>query len=132
MSRDMINAVVIGRLTKDPELKMTTSGTTICPFTVAVNRYRNEKTETVYIECISFGKIAEGISKNFKRGLISQSPLIGGRKRTGLQPTTPRDARLNARSKITLLRARRIWGQNCPTERTKCRGARLCKPYALF
>lgn len=68
MSRDMINAVVIGRLTKDPELKMTASGAVVCPFTVAVNRYRNEKTETVYIECISFSKIAEGISKNFKRG----------------------------------------------------------------
>lgn len=56
-----------GRLTATPELKTTTNGTTVCAFTVAVNRRGKEQT-TDFINCVSFKGTAEFISKYFTKG----------------------------------------------------------------
>lgn len=39
----MNKLTIIGNLTKDPELRTTTNGTSVCSFTVAVNRKRNQQ-----------------------------------------------------------------------------------------
>lgn len=59
---------VIGRLTKDPELRFATgNGNAFCRFTVAVPRKYN-KDETDFINCIAFGKTAETISQYITKG----------------------------------------------------------------
>ena len=64
----MNKVVLIGRLTKDPELKFAAgSGVGISRFTVAVNR-QFKKGETDFINCVSFGKTAETITQYFTKG----------------------------------------------------------------
>ena len=64
----MNKVVLIGRLTKDPELRFAAgSGTAVCRFTVAINR-QFKKDETDFINCVAFGKTAETISQYLRKG----------------------------------------------------------------
>ncbi|MFC7687430.1 single-stranded DNA-binding protein [Ureibacillus sp. GCM10028918] len=80
----MINRVVlVGRLTKDPELRYTPSGVPMTRFTVAVNRtFSNQQgdREADFIGCIAWRKQAENLANFMKKG-----SLIGveGRIQTG-------------------------------------------------
>lgn len=80
----MINRVVlVGRLTKDPELKYTPNGIASCRFTVAVNRtFQNQQgeREADFINCVAWRKQAENLANFQKKG-----NLIGleGRIQTG-------------------------------------------------
>ncbi|MDY4011354.1 MAG: single-stranded DNA-binding protein [Fusobacterium gastrosuis] len=58
---------IIGRLTKDPELKFGQSGTAVARFTVAVAR-KMDKDKTDFFNCVAFKKTAEVISEYFKKG----------------------------------------------------------------
>ncbi|MBD8028175.1 single-stranded DNA-binding protein [Ureibacillus sp. Re31] len=79
----MINRVVlVGRLTKDPELRYTPSGVPMTRFTVAVNRtFKQEgQPEADFISCIAWRKQAENLANFMKKG-----SLVGveGRIQTG-------------------------------------------------
>ena len=65
----IINKVVLlGRLTKDPELRYAAgSGTAVCRFTVAINR-QFKKDETDFINCVAFGKTGETIAQYITKG----------------------------------------------------------------
>lgn len=64
----MINSVVLtGRLTKDIELRRTTSGKTCTSFTLAVNRNREE---TDFINCVAWNQEAESLEKYTKKGSL--------------------------------------------------------------
>ena len=64
----MNKAILLGRLTRDPELRFAAgSGTAVSRFTVAINR-QFKKDETDFINCIAFGKTAETISQYFTKG----------------------------------------------------------------
>ena len=76
----MNKVVLVGRLTKDPELRFAAgSGTSVCRFTVAVNR-QFKKDETDFISCVSFGKTAEIIAQHFVKG---KQIAVSGSIRTG-------------------------------------------------
>ena len=67
----MNKAILIGRLTRDPELRTTTSGISSTSFTVAVSRtYTNQngEIETDFINCVAWRKQAENIAKYCKKG----------------------------------------------------------------
>ncbi|WP_456464284.1 single-stranded DNA-binding protein [Persephonella sp.] len=69
----MLNKVfLIGRLTRDPEIRFLPSGSQITSFTIAVNRpYRvnNEwKEETYFFDIESFGMLAERLGKQLNKG----------------------------------------------------------------
>ena len=60
-------AILMGRITADPELKNTANNTSVVQFSVAVNRkYDREKTD--FIDCTAFGKNADFISTYFRKG----------------------------------------------------------------
>lgn len=65
-------AIISGNLTRDPELKTTASGTSILNFSVAVNdRILNGdqwEDKPNYIDCVMFGKRAEGVSRHLAKG----------------------------------------------------------------
>jgi len=74
MASDLNRVVLVGRLTRDPEIKSTASGSYVCRFSLANNRSynRRDSSETVeevgYFDCVSFGKLAEILSKYLKKG----------------------------------------------------------------
>lgn len=65
----MINSVVLmGRLTRNPELKQTDKGTLVCSFSVAVDNGYGENKKTDFINCVAWNKTAEFVSKYFTKG----------------------------------------------------------------
>lgn len=71
----MINRVVlVGRLTKDPELKYTQSGVAVCRFTLAVNRpFSNQQgeREADFINCVTWRKQAENTANFLRKGSLA-------------------------------------------------------------
>lgn len=71
--------IAIGRLTRDPELKTTTTGVSVTTFSIAVERnYVNEETgqrDADFINCLSWRKQAENIARYCSKG--SQIALEG-------------------------------------------------------
>ena len=66
----MNKVIEIGRLTKDPEITTSTSGTTFARFSIAVDRrFKKEgEPEADFFNCTAFGKTAEFISAWIKKG----------------------------------------------------------------
>ena len=68
----MLNHIVVmGRLTKDPELRTTQSGTPVASFTVAVERDftpKGQEKQTDFIDCVAWQQTGEFVSKYFRRG----------------------------------------------------------------
>ena len=67
----MNKAILVGRLTKDPELRSTASGIPVCSFTMACDRRfvkQGEERKADFINCIAWQKSAESIAQYFKKG----------------------------------------------------------------
>ena len=67
----MNKAILIGRLTKDPELRTTPTGRNVCQFSVAVSRNftnANGEREADFINCVVWDKQAENLVKYQKKG----------------------------------------------------------------
>lgn len=61
---------LVGRFTKDPDVRYTDGGTSISRFTIAVDRRfkkEGEQQTADFISCVSFGKTAEFVEKYFKK-----------------------------------------------------------------
>ncbi|MBQ5566173.1 MAG: single-stranded DNA-binding protein [Clostridia bacterium] len=71
----MNNVTLIGRLTKDPDLKTTQSGLSVCRFTVAVDRPYSKEKQTDFINCLAWRQTADFICKYFTKG--QRIALIG-------------------------------------------------------
>lgn len=100
MARGFNKVILMGNLTRDPELRSTPSGQQVCGFSLAVNRsWRNadgEQQESVdYIDCTAWGKPAEIISQYMQKG---RALLVSGRLR---QSTWEQDG--NKRSKLEVV-----------------------------
>lgn len=70
----MLNEIVLmGRLTRDPELRYTNTQTAVCSFSIACERDRKTadgEKETDFIDCTAWRHNAEFISKNMTKGLL--------------------------------------------------------------
>ena len=77
-------AIVIGNLTRDPELRALPSGVKVASFSVATNRVWKDKNgarqeATDYHNIVTFGRQAENVSQYMKKG---NSILVEGRMQT--------------------------------------------------
>ena len=77
----MLNHItVMGRLTRDPELRRTGSGIAVASFTVAVDRdFGNRESgerETDFIDCVAWRQTGEFVSKYFTKGRMA---VVSGR-----------------------------------------------------
>ena len=77
----MLNHIVImGRLTRDPELRRTGSGVAVASFTLAVDRDFSPKDggerETDFIDCVAWRQTGEFVSKYFTKGRMA---VVAGR-----------------------------------------------------
>ena len=87
----MLNHIVImGRLTRDPELRRTGSGIAVASFTVAVDRdfgkNENGEKETDFIDCVAWRQTGEFVSKYFTKGRMA---VVSGRLQ--IRPWTDKD-----------------------------------------
>ena len=74
----MNKAILIGNLTRDPEMKNTASGISACTFTLAINRrYANQqgKKEADYINVVAWRQLAELCARYLERG--SKAAVVG-------------------------------------------------------
>lgn len=79
----MNNVSILGRTTREVDLRYSQTGTAVGNFTLAVNRQfknQNGEREADFIRCIAFGKTAEIIAQYVKKG---QQLGIEGRIQTG-------------------------------------------------
>ena len=77
----MLNHIVVmGRLTRDPELRYTQSQTPVASFTVAVDRdfanRDNGERQTDFIDCVAWRQTAEFVNKYFQKGSMA---VVSGR-----------------------------------------------------
>ena len=77
----MLNHITImGRLTRDPELRRTGSGVAVASFTIAVDRDFSPKDggerETDFIDCVAWRQTGEFVSKYFQKGRMA---VVSGR-----------------------------------------------------
>ncbi len=77
----MLNHIIVmGRLTRDPELRRTGSGVAVASFTVAVDRDFSPKDggerETDFIDCVAWRQTGEFVSKYFTKGRMA---VVSGR-----------------------------------------------------
>lgn len=80
----MLNVTTImGRLTRDPELRRTGSGIAVASFTLAVDRdyssKENSEKETDFIDCVAWRQTGEFVSKYFTKGRMA---VVVGRLQT--------------------------------------------------
>lgn len=66
----MNKVIIMGRLTKEPELRQTPQGTAVCSFTIAVNRRfaKDGQQDCDFINCTAWQNTAEFICKYFHKG----------------------------------------------------------------
>lgn len=65
----MNSIILIGRLTKDPELRYTQAGKAVCSFTLAVDRpYSGENKEADFINIVVWNKVGENCAQYLKKG----------------------------------------------------------------
>lgn len=65
------NVTLMGRLTYEPELKVTPSGLSVCRFQIAVDRNyssKDEERKADFIDCVAWRSKAEFLSKYFRKG----------------------------------------------------------------
>lgn len=76
----MLNkAILICRLTRNPEIKQSNSGTSICEFRGAITRDRknnNGEYDSDFVNFVCFGKVADFVSNWFEKGMLA---IIVGR-----------------------------------------------------
>ena len=97
----MLNRIVLmGRLTRDPELRKTQLDTPVCSFSLAVDRdYKKdgEKKETDFIDIVAWRATAEFVSKFFTKGRMA---VVEGRLQirdwTDKEGNKRRSAEINA------------------------------------
>lgn len=88
----MNKAILVGRLTRDPELRNTNSGAAVVSFTVAVNRTftsNSGEREADFINCIAFNKQAENLHRYIRKGgLVGVEGRIQSRSYTAQDGST--------------------------------------------
>jgi single-strand DNA-binding protein len=75
---DIAKALLIGRLTRDPEIRYTAKGTAVATMRLAVNHRAREKKETSVFDVVTFGHLAETCGEYLSKG---RSVLVDGRLR---------------------------------------------------
>jgi len=75
MARGVNKVILLGNLGKDPDLRVTPSGTSVATFSIAVNRNVKEgdgwKEQTEWVRCVAWEKQAETIGQYVKKAINS-------------------------------------------------------------
>lgn len=117
----MNRVILIGRLTKDPELRLTSNGSNICNFTLAVTRdYKNSEGEygADFVNCTAFGKTAEIINTYCYKG---NQMAVEGKIQAGLYTDKDGNNKYATRiivDKTTLIQTKNVQKSNNTVQTT--------------
>ena len=116
----MLNHITImGRLTRDPELRRTGSGVAVASFTVAVDRDFAPKDggekETDFIDCVAWRQTGEFVSKHFSKGRMA---VVSGRLQ--IRKWTDKDG--NKRVSAEVVAENVYFGDSKPSEQSSYTG----------
>lgn len=89
--------ILVGHLTRDPQLSYTPNQVAVCQFGIAVNRKRKETNEVMFIDCQAWQQAAETIQKYVKKG---DPLLIEGR--IALDQWETKDGQKRSRHKVVV------------------------------
>ena len=107
----MNKAILIGRLTRDPELRTTPTGRNVCQFSVAVSRNftnANGEREADFINCVVWDKQAEFAAEYIKKGrLVAIDGRIANRRWVDKQTNNERETFYVIANNIRLLGSKR-------------------------
>lgn len=70
----------IGRITKDPDVKVSQGGNKVARYTLAIDRRHSKEKETDFLPCVAFGRSAEFAEKYLYKGI---KIAVTGRIQTG-------------------------------------------------
>ena len=91
------NVVLMGRLVRDPEIRATSSGKSVCSFSLAVDRdFQREERQADFFDCTAWGNTADFIEKYFHKGRMI---ALQGR----LQSRTYKDREGNSRKVVEVI-----------------------------
>lgn len=81
MAKGFNKVVLLGNLTRDPELRTTNSGQSVCSFSLAINRTWRDKAgeqqeAVTYVDCVAWAKAGEIIHQYTQKG---RALLVSGR-----------------------------------------------------
>ena len=81
MARSFNQVILMGNLTRDPELRTTPNGQNVCSFSLALNRsYKgadgNWQEVTDYVDCVAWGPLGERVAQYLQKG---RPCLVNGR-----------------------------------------------------
>jgi len=73
MSRSINQVILLGNLTRDPELRTTPSGQSVCSFSLALNRaYKDQsgqwQEQTDFVNCVAWAQLGTNISQYMRKG----------------------------------------------------------------
>jgi single-strand DNA-binding protein len=68
--------VLVGNLTRDPEIRYVGSGAAVTKFSLAINTRSKQQEETMYVDIVAWDKLAETCNTYLKKGM---SVLVDGR-----------------------------------------------------
>lgn len=116
----MHNSVsIMGRLTRDPELRYTDSQTPVVSFTLACDRdfkTKNDEKVTDFIDCVAWRSTAEFVGKYFKKGvMVVADGRLQIRDWTDKEGNKRRNAEVNV-SNIYFAESKRGKGDSEPSE----------------
>src|SRR5882672_10020785 len=81
MARSFNQVILMGNLTRDPELRQTPNGQNVCSFSLALNRsYKgadgNWQEATDFVDCVAWGPLGERVAQYLTKG---RPALVNGR-----------------------------------------------------
>src|SRR5205085_421359 len=81
MARSFNQVILMGNLTRDPELRQTPNGQNVCSFSLALNRSYKDKTgewqeATDYVDIVAWGPLGERVAQYLSKG---RAALVNGR-----------------------------------------------------
>ena len=96
----MLNKIVVmGRLTRDPELRRTQAGTAVCSFSIACDRNygKDEEKKTDFLDIVAWRERGEFVAKYFAKGrMIVVAGSLQNRDWTDKNGNKRRSAEINA------------------------------------
>lgn len=103
--------ILMGNMTRDPELRQTASGVSVCSFSIAVNRpYKSGEQQAVdFIDCVAWRQAAEFVSRYFRKG---SSIIIDGH----IETRSYTDRVGNKRTAVEIIVNEASFGANKATE----------------
>lgn len=103
--------IMMGNLTRDPELRQTSAGVPVCAFSLAINRpYKSNGEQGVdFIDCVAWRTAAEFVSRYFKKG---SNIIVEGR----IETRSYTDRTGNKRTAVEIIVNEASFGANKATE----------------